>query len=216
MKTVVLPPPRGHKHCPNCHGWGEIFQDLAGGSQVLHPCGECQRSGYVPITRRYWEPSARPSRVLSDYLARTPFVGTVNFRYCELCGDYAEPGDRRRDGLIVHADRVCSLFAQRSVASEAVVGDVVSSKRLMNHHAPVMVARAPEPALNGCRAWISRTFLLGRWVPCRSGKDVLRLVCDGPVVSRDMPAADLMPRADPSILRPEGFGRMAIPEEWTR
>lgn len=229
----------GYKACPICQGWGVLYQDVwrldtsadaddsqaahrltsaawAPPSPVEHPCGECEGRAQVPISRQYFENDPRPSEILRRHLAIYPFFKgePTGLRYCDLCGDYADRDDLRRDGMTIHASRVCSLFDMFSLASQAAPGSVVSSGRFLNNYLPCAIQQPPSAPLNGCAGWVGLTVVLGRWARAEDG--VYRLVFDGPVLSRDLPGAERLPKADSTILRAEGFGLPDVPEDWVR
>lgn len=215
MRNPLLLPP-GRKVCPVCQGHGYIYQDVPGqaddGRLVMvgtidHDCAECETRGSVPTSRIYFsEQQGRPDSIVTAYLARQPLFTTPNYRYCDLCGEVAGHSDIREDGRTIHRDRVCSLWDTHTTAAVAKVGDVVSSYRLLNYAAP-MVVRNVNPEY-GEKIQISLQSCL--WVHSAGG---LTLAADGAMCVREFPPADLMPSARPEIWRVRA-ALDGIPKEW--
>jgi hypothetical protein len=144
------------------------------------------------------DPIHRPSR---------PALGERISRYCDLCGEPAADSDHRPGAGTLHRRGVCPMFDLAARAEHAVPGAVVSSYRLLNHYAPVLVREA-----HGCfEGRIALELQVCLWLPDSAGG--LRLAPAGTAFVREFPAADAMPQADPAI-RSAPVGRYDLPPQW--
>jgi hypothetical protein len=126
---------------------------------------------------------------------------------CDLCGEDATAADLRPNGRSLHRRGVCYLFNLAACAEHAVPGAVVSSYRLLNFYAPVMVL--------GEHAWPDGKVRLGLRV-CLWRRDAaggLWLVPAGLPFVREFPLGDPMPQADPAI-RFARLGPADLPPQW--